>query len=201
MVSLQSTWITVDRIEDAVIVHRGSRRLVGIVEVSGLPFASRTEREQEEVLVGYRSLLMSLDAPIQILIQIRRVPASPLVSHHADLADLSPALARLRATYIAWFAEQMQTRVVLTRRFFLVMAVAAAGRVPFDLPWARRVPLAHDRHPLAALVGQLDVRCEGVARACARVGLGATRLAGDQLRDVLRYAYAPQVEVLHGSTP
>lgn len=119
-----STQIFLDIAEiknNTVILKDGSLR--SVLMVSSLNFALKSEDEQTAVVSSYVTFLNSLDFPIQIVIQSRRLDISNYITKlKAREAEITNELLRRQmVNYQAYIKELVQLGDIMSKRFFLVV--------------------------------------------------------------------------------
>jgi len=77
-------FIEIDQIKDGIIILK-NRSLRGIMMVNSINFALMAEEEQNAVIGQYQNFLNSLDFPLQILIQSRRLNITSYLDKLRDL--------------------------------------------------------------------------------------------------------------------
>lgn len=171
---------------DVVRLRDGACRAV--LETGSLGFALRSESEREAILAGYRDFLNGLRFPLQVLV---RIQPTDIEAYLAGLRERSgagtlPALSRLALDHEAFVRRLARERVLLDRRFYVVVPADGDAQVPAALPvfllggtWRRR-SATRDQHAAVA-VRQLNARCDQVVEGLTGLGLTARRLAGEEL--------------------
>ena len=107
--------------DDAVVLKDGSLRAVLLV--SSINFALKSEDEQNAIIQGYISFLNSLDFPLQIIIQSRRLAIgayldSLLVKQKEQTNDL---LRTQIAEYRDFINELVSLGDIMAKRFYVVV--------------------------------------------------------------------------------
>ncbi len=113
--------------DDTVVLKDGSLRAVLLV--SSINFALKSEDEQNAIIQGYISFLNSLDFPLQIIIQSRRLAISGyldslLVKQKEQTNDL---LRTQIAEYRDFITELVSLGEIMAKRFYVVVPYAPAG--------------------------------------------------------------------------
>jgi len=110
--------------EDVVVLRNGAMR--GILMVSSINFALKSEEEQNAIVSSYVGFLNSIDFPIQIVIQSREMN----IDHYlADLRikekeQMNELLKIQTAEYIQYISELVSMSRIMNKYFFIV--------VPYD---------------------------------------------------------------------
>ncbi|MFA5135040.1 MAG: hypothetical protein WC505_04635 [Patescibacteria group bacterium] len=107
--------------DDAIILRDGTLR--GIILVSSINFALKSEDEQNAVISGYVQFLNSLDFPLQILIQSRKLNIDEYLDRLKliEKEQTNELLKTQTREYRQYIAELVQLADIMTKRFFLVV--------------------------------------------------------------------------------
>ncbi|OGH71166.1 MAG: hypothetical protein A2921_03230 [Candidatus Magasanikbacteria bacterium RIFCSPLOWO2_01_FULL_43_20b] len=119
------THLPIAEIKDgAIILKDGTLRAV--LMTSSINFALKSEDEQNALISSYVSFLNSLDFPLQIVIQSRKLQIKPYVEKLIQLEKEQPnELLRIQtADYRSFIQELIQMGQIMTKRFYVV--------VPYD---------------------------------------------------------------------
>lgn len=110
--------------EDIVMMKDGTLRAVLLI--SSLNFALKSEEEQDAIIQGYVSFLNSLDHPLQVVIQSRRlnIDAYLLRLEQAEKTQGSDLLRAQIADYRSFIKDLITLGEIMSKRFYLV--------VPYD---------------------------------------------------------------------
>ncbi len=110
--------------DDTVVLNDGTARAV--LAVSSINFALKSEEEQEAIISAYVGFLNSLDFPIQIVIQSRRLNIEDYLNRLAEAQKLqsNDLLKAQIADYRQFVGELISLGQIMSKRFYLV--------VPYD---------------------------------------------------------------------
>lgn len=110
--------------EDIVVLKDGTLRAVLLV--SSINFALKSDDEQTAIIQGYMSFLNSLDFPLQIVVQSRKLNiAKYLDKLNALEKEQANDLLRMQtAEYRQYIRELVELGEIMNKRFFVV--------VPYD---------------------------------------------------------------------
>ncbi len=110
--------------EDVVVLKDGTLRTV--LMVSSLNFALKSEDEQQAVIQGYMQFLNSLEHPIQIVIQSRRMNVDGYLQRLKEQEDTiaNELLKSQIRDYTSFISELVELGEIMQKRFFVV--------IPFD---------------------------------------------------------------------
>ena len=203
--SIQQAKLFLEGVQDGVVVLSGEEYRL-ILEVFALNFDLKSPTEQEAIVECFRAFLNSLTYPIQILVRIERLDvegyASFVRKRAAEVAE--PVLRELALAQLTLVRELANSRLLLGRRFFVVISATATPRPATSgvLGWARvrRDGREDSTSQLASARRQLVLRSEEVARGLSAVGLRSRPLGTQDVlalyRDILSPGLA-RIQPLH----
>lgn len=107
--------------EGVLVLKNGSIR--GVLMVSSLNFALKSEEEQSAIIYAYQSFLNSLDFSCQIVIQSRKINITPYLDSLKDLEDkqTNELLRAQTASYRNFIKEMVKGDMVMTKNFYVVV--------------------------------------------------------------------------------
>lgn len=110
--------------DDIVILQDGTLRAV--VAVSSTNFDLKSEEEQNGIVYGYQRFLNSLDFPVQILMQSRRLDIADYVGKlKVATGRLTNELLRMQANYYIEYINQLVAEAnVMSKSFYIVIPLS-----------------------------------------------------------------------------
>lgn len=113
--------------DDTIIMKDGSLRAVLLV--SSINFALKSEDEQNAIIAGYVSFLNSLDSPLQIVIQSRRLDLDQYLEFLKELEEkqTNDLLKIQIAEYRQYITELIELGNIMTKRFYVVVPYSVFG--------------------------------------------------------------------------
>ncbi len=115
-------YLEIDAIkDDLVMLKDGSLRAV--VMISGINMELRSGQEQAMVLNSYQEALNSLEFPIQILVQSRKVDLTSYLSslENAGVEQKVPLLRDQTFEYVSFLKNILSSVNVMDKRFFAIV--------------------------------------------------------------------------------
>lgn len=194
------THLPIAEIKDgAVVLKDGTLRKVLIV--SSINFALKSEDEQNALISSYVGFLNSIDFPLQIVIQSRRLQIQPYLDKliAQERKQLNELLRVQTADYRAFVEELVQIGQIMTKKFYVT--------VPFD-------PVTSKKRGFFARFGSvirpsstirlkeerfqkhkedLDMRVRQVAGGLQSIGLEVAELDTQSLVELYYQTYNPDV--------
>ncbi len=185
--------------EDVVILKDGTLR--GVLMVSSVNFALKSEDEQNALISGYVGFLNSIDFPLQVVVQSRKMQVKPYLEKLAQIErEQANELLRIQtADYRAFVGELVDMGEIMTKRYYIV--------VPYDPVtnkkksyWSR---LKEVIKPHAALKlkdtkfqerkRDLNLRIRQVTSGLQSMGLNAAQLDTQALIELYYGTYNPDI--------
>src|SRR4030042_2782256 len=187
--------LEIDQIREGVILLK-NKAMRGVLMVSSLNFALKSDDEQNATIYQFQSFLNSLDFPCQITVQSRRLNITGYIEKLKDLEKgQENELLKIKTTSYREFIESIiKEGVIMTKTFFIV--------IPFTLLESQGTPpSAFLKKPgVSALTEdefqrcktQLWQRMEFLAMGLRRCGLQAVPLTTLELIEFFWGLYHPQ---------
>lgn len=115
-------FLQVSEIRDSVLVLRESQMRV-ILAVSSTNFALKSQQEQEMIIGTFQGILNSIDYPIQIVVQNRKVNLDAYIEKLKELEDTQPNdLLRVKMQeYIEYIQNIILEANIMEKNFYLVV--------------------------------------------------------------------------------
>ena len=185
--------------DDLVVMKNGSLRLV--LMVSSLNFALKGEDEQNAIINSYVGLLNSLDFPIQIVIQSRRLSIDDYFNKLNEL-EKKQTNERLRLQtieYRSFLKEFLDLGMIMTKKFFVV--------IPYS-PWSHKKKTFWERvmevfsptrvfkisqDQFLKYKEEVNKHAEIVASGLSSMGLTVVQLPTPHLIELYYNSYNPEV--------
>lgn len=118
-------FVPVEEIRDGVVILKdGSLR--GILIASSLNFALKSGDEQEAIISQFQNFLNSLEFPIQIFIESRKLDIRPYVALlESQLENTTDDLMQIQIhEYIEFIKNFVEISNIMTKNFFVVVPYA-----------------------------------------------------------------------------
>lgn len=188
-------YIDIDHFEEGILVMKdGSMRMV--LSTSSVNFELKSELERNGIIYGYQSFLNSLDFPIQILVQSRRLD---LDGYLAGLAENSKKMTNelLKVQirdYILFVQAIIQQTNIMQKRFYVVIphypnAFRKAGVITGNSSAGRGAISIGDFSGEKKYIIQ---KAETVAMGLQGVGVRAIQLDTQELIELFYGVYNPE---------
>lgn len=185
--------------EDTVVLKDGTLR--GVLMVSSINFALKSTDEQEAIIQGYMSFLNSLEYPIQVVIQSRKMNIDAYMKSlsEAERATTNDALRNQILDYKGFIQELVSLGEIMQKKFYLVVPYDPATdkgkgffkRLGETLSPARILKLKSKQ--FAERKQQLDRRVSIIEGALQSMSLSSIRVDTQGLIELYYNVYNPDV--------
>ncbi|KPJ73710.1 hypothetical protein AMJ48_00755 [Parcubacteria bacterium DG_74_1] len=189
-------FLEIEQIKGDVIVLK-NRSLRGVIMVSSLNFALKSEDEQNATLYQFQSFLNSLDFSIEIVVQSRRLNITGYLEKLKELerAQEIELLKVQTSDYRKFIGDLIGGGAIMSKSFFAVIPftlIEIPSLKPKKKPLAQEeiATLSEERFQQAK--SQLWQRMEFVALGLRRCGLQCTPLNTTELIELFWGLYHPE---------
>ncbi len=184
--------------EDVVVMKDGTMRAVLLV--SSLNFSLKSEDEQEAIIQGYISFLNSLDSPIQIQIQSRKLNVDEYLNRlkEQEKTQENELLRSQINDYRQFVKELVELGEIMQKKFFVVVPYnpASSRRKGFFARMSEvMTPLISARlreEQFRQRKKDIMVRVDSVRAGLNSMGLTSAMLDTQGLIELYYTAYNPQ---------
>ena len=183
-------FLEAQEIKEGVVVLK-NKALRGVFMVSSINFALKSEEEQNATIYQFQSFLNSLDFPLQIVVQSRKLNITGYLDKLKQLEkeQESELLKIQTAEYRKFIQELIAGGSILSKNFFVV--------VPFsfiDIPGltSAKKSSGPDENHFQRAKSQLWQRMEFVASGLRRCGLKCVPLNTSELIELFWSLHHPE---------
>lgn len=185
--------------DDAVVLKDGS--LLAVLLVSSVNFYLKSEEEQNALVAGYVQFLNSIDFPLQIVIQSRKLNIEGYLVglKEAERKQKNELLKMQTADYREFISELVEMADIMSKKFFIVVpyAPSKSGRKGFFnrltevIYPASRVVLKGEK--FSKYKEELGRRVDVAYSGLSSLGLNIVRLDTQSLIELYYNFYNPGV--------
>ena len=121
-------YLNIAEIRDNIVVLKdGTMRAV--IMCSSINFALKSEEEQNALIQGYMEFLNSLEYPLQIVVQSRKLDVESYILRLKDAQKKQTnELLKIQITgYLDFINELIEIGEIMTKRFFLIVPYDPSG--------------------------------------------------------------------------
>ncbi len=195
-------FLEIQDIREGVLLLKNSS-IRGVMMVSSVNFALKSEEEQTATIYAYQNFLNSLDFSCQIVIQSRNINITPYLDTLKDLEDrqTNDLLKKQTASYREFIKNMVVGDTVMTKNFYVVVPYTlmeifgvggAAKRFDFLKPGAKQENKEMSDADFQRCKTQLWQRMEFLAMGLRRCGLEAMPLTTPELIELFWAIHHPE---------
>jgi len=205
--SATQAFLEVQDIREGVLLLRNNG-IRGILMVSSINFALKSEEEQTAIIYAFQTFLNSLDFFCQIIIQSRNINITPYLDGIKDLEEkqTNRLLREQTASYREFIKNMVVGDMVMTKNFYVVvpynlMEIFGAKGVGKQFNMFKRGPGNKQNQPMKddefqRCKTQLWQRMEYVSMGLRRCGLEALPLTTPEMIELFWSIHHPdQAEI------
>jgi type IV secretory pathway VirB4 component len=180
-------FLEIEDIRDGVLILK-DKSLRGILAVSSLNFALKSEEEQNAIVYQFQNFLNSLDFPIQIYIQSKRLNLTGYIERLEELEkkQVNELLKIQTHSYIEFIKSIVASGSIMRKEFYVV--------VPFypTLISGKKKSKTLTEEEFERAKAQIWQRMEFVAHGLRRCGLFCAPLNTQELIELFWSIYHPE---------
>ena len=175
---------------DVLILKDGSLR--GILAVSSLNFALKSEEEQNAIIYQFQNFLNSLDFPIQIYIQSRKLNITGYLDKLKEMErQQKNELLKIQTREYIKFIQNLLTNVsIMTKNFYVIVPFFAVAPPGLRAKREKEAVLSDEEFKRAKI--QLWQRMEFVAHGLRNCGLFCAPLNSQEIIELFWSIYHPK---------
>jgi len=204
--SATQAFLEVQDIREGVLLLKNNS-IRGILMVSSINFALKSEEEQTAIIYAFQNFLNSLDFFCQIVIQSRNINITPYLDSLKDLEEkqTNELLRKQTTSYREFIKNMVVGDVVMTKNFYVVvpynlmeiLGVKGAGKNIFkQFSGTQGAPKPMKDDEFQRCKTQLWQRMEYVSMGLRRCGLEALPLTTPELIELFWSIHHPdQAEI------
>ncbi len=179
-----------EEIKEGVLILRG-RQVRGVLMVSSQNFALKSEEEQQAIIFQFQDFLNSLDFPLQISIQSRRLNITGYIDYLKELgANQQNELLKKQTEDYRLFVERLITGgSIMAKNFFVSVPFSFFEVVDGGKP---KFTGSLSEEEFQRMKNQLWQRMEYVALGLRRAGLQVVPLNTEELIELLWSYHHPE---------
>ena len=192
-------FLEIDKIKEGIIILK-NKTLRGILMVSSINFALKSEEEQKATIYQFQNFLNSLDFSTQIIVQSRRLNITGYLDGLKKIEkEQENELLKIQTTeYIEFVKSLVEKGTIMSKSFFVV--------VPFNLFEGQKIQTNKNQKEKKELLkiptlteeefqrgkSQTKQRLEFVSLGLTRCGLKAVSLNSTEIIELFWSLHHPQ---------
>ena len=200
----QSTkdFVQIAEIRDTVLALKdGSLR--SVIEISSINFELKSADEQTAIIQGFQSFLNSIDFPLQIIVNSRKLNIGPYLKSLEGLTEsLKNELLKIQAAeYVRFIKGLTELTNIMAKKFYIVVpfhVIEAASPTKAGFFGALKSAVSPSKfvkalteEELENYKSQIGQRIGVIVEGLSGLGLQTKTLAGDQLMNLFYSYYNP----------
>jgi type IV secretory pathway VirB4 component len=184
--------------DNTIIMKDGTLR--AIILCSSINFALKSEDEQNALIQGYMEFLNSLEHPLQIVVQSRRLDIEEYINRlkEAEKKQTNELLRAQITGYLGFINELIEIGEIMTKKFFIVVPYNPFGAKGKSF-WARLkeafspgAQVKLKREKFLGYKQELDLRVANIQSALNSMGLESAVLDTQGLIELFYNIYNPK---------
>lgn len=190
-------FLEIEQVREGIIILK-NKSMKGILMVSSLNFALKSEDEQNALLYQFQSFLNALDFSCQIVVQSRRLNITNYLEKLKELEENQKIeLLKMQTREYREFVKQLvEEELILTKSFFIVIPytlLEAAGIDTAEKSLLKRAKIPTlTEETFQRCKTQLWQRMEFVALGLRRCGLQAVPLTTPEIIELFWSLHHPK---------
>ncbi len=185
--------------ENTIILKNGSIRAV--LAVSSINFDLKSSEEQENIIHQYQNFLNSIDFPVQIIINSRKLNIEDYLEfiEKREKQQPSEALRLQISEYINFIKELVSISNIMEKGFYIVVPFSPIenkekGFFSNVMSWVSpQKNILEKRENFETYRNQLIQRIEHIRAGLGGIGLRLTQLKTQEIIELLYNAYNPTI--------
>ena len=193
-------FVPIKEVRDGIVVLKDGS-LKAIVLANSINLSLKSEDEQKATIYQFQSFLNTLDFPIQIVIQSKRLDIRPylLLLESRMKAQTEPLLKIQTKEYMEFIRNFTETTNIMTKNFFIVVPYSAKSiggeeDVISRMFSKKRAKALEQEEKLADFEekrSQLDQRVGVIEQGLARCGIKSVELGTEEVIEVFYKVFNP----------
>ena len=191
-------YLDVAEVRDGVIIMKDGT-LRGVILVSSMNFALKSEDEQNAIIQGYVQFLNSLDFPFQIVIQSRKLDVTKYLNEleRREKQQTNDLLKLQMTDYRQFVMELVELGDIMSKKFFVVVPYNPSSDKKkgffsqlsslFSAPGNIRLR----EEQFLQMKNELDQRLSAIMSGLSSMGLNAVELDTQSIIELLYTLYNP----------
>jgi hypothetical protein len=182
--------------DGTVVLKDGNLRK--ILLCSSINFSLKSEQEQNAIIFAYQNFLNSLDFPIQILMQSKKLDLSNYLAKLEDRANkqTNELLRMQTADYIEFIKRLINLANIMDKRFYVIVPYLvppkiATPKIPVPGGQAAPTPILSEEE-FQQYSKEIDQRVQVIQAGLGSIGIRSALLSTQQIIELLYGVYNPE---------
>lgn len=188
-------------IRDGIVVTR-TGELRAILLVSSINFALKSEQEQNAIVFAYQNFLNSLEFPIQIVMQSRKLDLGNYLKKlkEASGTQTNELLRTQTLDYIDFITRLINIANIMDKKFYIVVSYTPPPKLQ-TVPGKTQGPIQITTEEFNTYKQELTQRVTIAQNGLGSIGLRIAQLDTQQIIELLYGIYNPEEAAKEKLTP
>ena len=196
-------FVPIKEVRDGIVVLKNGE-MRAIVLANSINLSLKSTDEQRATILQFQAFLNTLDFPVQISVQSRRLDIRPylLLLENRMKVQTEPLLKLQTKEYMDFIQKFTETVSIMTKSFFVVVPFSQAATVsgsknPLERLMGRFTKQSKEQERLAAQMdfeekrSQLEQRVGVVQQGLARCGIKTAQLGSEEVVEAFYKVFNP----------
>ena len=189
-------FVPIERVRDGIVILK-TGEIRAVVLTNSLNLGLKSEDEQQAVLSQFQNFLNSLDFPIQIFVQSRKLNIKPYLDLLQERSiEVKEDLLKIQIhEYIGFITKFTQESDIMTKHFFITIPYfnqsSQGGGASSLLPFGGGTTPTISQANFEPSRIQLEQRVATVLQGLSRFGLRAQRLGTEEVVELFYKLFNP----------
>lgn len=185
----------IDDVRDGIIILK-DRGMRGVLMASSVNFSLKSEDERQAILLQFQDFLNSLDFPVQIVIQSRRLDIRPYIALlEGRLKEQANDLMKIQIEqYMQFVRSFTESTNIMTKNFFVVVPYDAAlisGKGSILPNFKGQKNEGNKEEDFEEKKNQLEQRMSVVEQGLVRCGVRVAKLGTEEVIELFYKVFNP----------
>jgi len=184
--------------DDVIIMTDGSVRAV--LRVEPINFELKSQREQDGIIYSYQAFLNSLEFPIQIVIQSKKLDLERyLIRLESTIKEMTNDLLRIQTEdYVGFVRRLISVANIMSKRFYVIVKYASIekqaglGSITSFIHRKPSGPLM-DQDQFTRYRSEVVNRANSIGNGLSHIGMRVSMLNTQQLIELFYSTYNPDI--------
>lgn len=167
-----------------------------LVKVEPINFELKSETEQNAIIYSYQGFLNSLEFPIEIVVQSKKLDLERyLIKLEAGVKNIQSDLLRIQAEdYIGFVRRLISVANIMSKRFYVAVSYAVGGKsgLSLNLSHAATGPVL-DEEQFERYRAEATNRAGIIGAGLSRLGVKVSILSTQELIELFYGIYNPDI--------
>jgi hypothetical protein len=195
--SATQQFVPIERVRDGIITLKNGE-LRAVLITSSINLALKSADEQQGIILQFQNLLNSIEFPIQIFVQSRRLNIKPYLNLLAEREGVvKEELLKIQIReYINFIDKFTGETNIMTKHFFIVVpyypsAINTSGGASSLFPFGKKDDVKTQNISFEQGRLQLEQRMDTVIQGLSRFGVRAVKLSSEEVVELFYKLFNP----------